>query len=156
MAISSSRVVFQDSRDQMLLTMAVDTARAKSKSRDARRKVAKQAGPRGVRYQKFTGRRGDAMEVQEALWERRKNSIRFMERWLEVQLQANAEEGTSRFDSNCSDGAFTPLALKDSGGSVEKPELIHERDVVVKEGIEVEDPGTSGHHLIASFFQVRR
>ena len=60
------------------------------------------------------------------------------------------------FDSNCSDGAFTPLALKDFGGIVDTPELIQEQDVVVNEGIEVEDPGTSGHHLITSFFQVRR
>ena len=69
MAISSSRVVAQDCRDQMLLTMAVDTARAKSKSRDVRLKVAKQVEGRGVRYQKFKGRRGDAMEeeLREAL-----------------------------------------------------------------------------------------
>ena len=138
----------------MLLTMAVDTARAKSRSRDARRKVAKQAGFLGVRYQKFKSRRGDAMEeeLQEALRDRRKKSIRFMEGWLEAQLQANAEEGTSRFASNCSDGAFTPLAVKDSGGSVETPELISERGVVVNGGIGVEDPGTSGHPRITSFF----
>jgi hypothetical protein len=37
-------------------------------------------GYRRVRYQKFKCRRGDAMDevVREALWERRKKSIRFM------------------------------------------------------------------------------
>ena len=79
-----------------------------------------------------------------------------MEGWLEAQLQANAEETTSRFDSNCSDEASTPLAVKDPGGSIESPELTPERDVVENGGIEFEDPGTSGHPLITSFFQVRR
>ena len=48
----------------MLLTMAVDTARAKSKSRDVCLKIAKQAGYRGVRYQKFKGRRGATMDEE--------------------------------------------------------------------------------------------
>ena len=97
MAISASRVVFQDRRDQMLQTMAVDTARAKSKSREARHQAVKQAGHRRVSYKRFKGRRGDAMEeeMRKALRERRKKPILFMQGWLEAQLQANAEEEAS-------------------------------------------------------------
>ena len=82
----------------MLLTMAVDTARAKSKTRAVRLKAAKQVGHRGERYQNFKGRRGVALdeERREIVRERRRKSILFMEGWLEAQLQANAEEGTRR------------------------------------------------------------
>ena len=57
MAITSSRVIAHDRRDRMLLTMAVDTTRANSKTRAVRLKIAKQVGHRGVRYQNFKGRR---------------------------------------------------------------------------------------------------
>ena len=150
MVITSSRVIAQDRQDRMLLTMAVDTARAKSKSRDVRLKIAKQVGHRGVRYQKFKGRRGAAMdeELQEIIRERRKKSIRFMEEWLEAQLQANAKEGTSRFELNdCPDEVSTPFTVKDTDESIRSPESIPE---VANGEIEAEDLGTSGHPLITS------
>ena len=121
MTTSASRVALKDRRDQMLLTMAIEVARTKSKSREILHNFARQAGYRRVRYQKFKGRRGDATEeeVYEALRERREKSIRFMEGWWEAQLRANAEEGTSRPDSDSSDEAsLRLLAPKDSKGSV--------------------------------------
>ena len=140
----------------MLLTMAVDTARAKSKTRDVRLKIAKQVGHRGVRYQNFKGRRGVVMdeERQEVIRERRKKSIRFMEEWLEAQLQANAEEGTSRHQLNDRPGDIpTPFSVKEADESTKSPESI---PGVTNGEIETEDLGTSGHPLITSFLKVRR
>ena len=156
MAITASRVIAQDRRDRMLLTMAVDTARAKSKTRAIRIKIAKQVGHRGVRYQNFKGRRGVAMdeERQEIIRERRRESIRFMEGWLEPQLQANAEEGTLRLSSKARpDASPAPLLAQEAEGSLRSPASIPE---VADGEIEAEDLGTSGHPLITSFFQARR
>ena len=93
-------------------------------------------------------------EVRKAVRERPERSIRFMEEWLEAQSRANAEEGTSRFDSD--DATLSLLTPKGSGGNAMMLEPVQERDAFVDEGIEVEVPGTSGHQLITSFFQVRR
>ena len=137
----------------MLLTMAVDTARAKSKTRAVRLKVAKQVGYRGVRYQNFKGRRGVAMdeERQEIIRERRRKSIRFMEEWLEAQFQANAEEGTLR--PSLPGDFLAPFLAKGSDGRPKSPDPILE----ATEGeIKTEDLGTSGHPLITSFFRVMR
>ena len=140
----------------MLLTMAVDTARAKSKTRAVRVKIAKQVGHRGVRYQNFKGRRGVAMdkERQEIIRERRKKSIRFMEEWLEAQLQANAEEGTLRHSLKARpDDLPAPSLVKEADGSPKSPGLI---PGTTKGEIETEGLGTSGHPLITSFFHARR
>jgi len=84
---ASSLLELRDRRDHMVLTMAIDAARIKTRSREARHKKARQAGYRRVRYQRFQGRRGDAMEeeVREAVRESRKKSIKIMEKWLEAQ-----------------------------------------------------------------------
>ena len=140
----------------MLLTMAVDTARAKSKTRAVRIKIAKQVGHRGVRYQNFKGRRGVAMddERQEIIRERRRKSIRFMEGWLEAQLQANAEEGTLRYSSKARpDDPPAPFLVQEAEGSPRSPGSI---PGVTEGEIETEDLGISGHPLITSFFQARR
>ena len=92
-------------------------------------------------------------ELQEIIQERRKKSIRFMEEWLEAQLQANAEEGTLRLQVNdCPDDVSTPFTVKDADDSIKSPESISE---VTNGEIETEDPGTSGHPLITSVFLVR-
>ena len=140
----------------MLLTMAVDTARAKSKTRAVRLKVAKQVGHRGARYQNFKGRRGVAMdeERREIVRERRRKSILFMEGWLEAQLQANAEEGTRRLSwKSCPDVPQEPFLAQEADGDPRSSESI---PVVAERGVETEDLGTSGHPLITSFFQARR
>jgi len=95
MPVSASRqLAMSDRRVQMIPTMAIDAARTKSKSREARHKVARQVGYRHVRYQRFKGRPGDAMEedARVAIRERRQKSIRFMEGWLEAQDLVNSEE----------------------------------------------------------------
>ena len=69
MSRSASRLLeISDRCNQMVLTMAVDAARVKAKSRKARLKKEKQVAYRGVRYQRFNGRREDVMqeEVREA------------------------------------------------------------------------------------------
>ena len=140
----------------MLLTMAVDTARAKSKTRAVRLKAAKQVGHRGERYQNFKGRRGVALdeERREIVRERRRKSILFMEGWLEAQLQANAEEGTRRSSwKSCPDVPREPSLAREADGVPGSSESL---PVVAEGGVEAEDPGTSGHPLITSFFQVRR
>ena len=143
----------------MLLSMAIEAARTKSKFHEARHKIARQVGHRHVRYQKSKGRRGDAMEeeVREVLWERHKKSICFTGEWREAQSRANAEEKTSRFDPDDSDDV--PLILlmsKSSEGDTTRSESIQERDIGAVEGVKAEIPGTSGHRLITSFFRVRR
>ena len=140
----------------MLLTMAVDTARAKSKTRAVRLKAAKQVGYRGERYQKFKGRRGVALDEErmEIVRERRRKSILFMEGWLEAQLQANAEEGTRRPSRKSGPDVPQESFLAREADGV--PGSSESLPVVAEGGVETEDPGTSGHPLITSFFQVRR
>ena len=123
----------------------------KSKTRAVRLKIAKQVGHRGARYQNFKGRRGVAMdeERQEIIRERRRKSIRFMEGWLEAQLQANAEEGTLRHTLKLP----APLLVQEADGSPRSPGSI---PGATEGEIETEDLGTSSHPLITSFFQARR
>ena len=53
-----------DRRDQMVLTMVMDAARVKAKSREAFRKKKRQVEYRGVRYQRFNWRKDDAIEAE--------------------------------------------------------------------------------------------
>ena len=96
--VASGSDVFgvKDRRDQMVLGMTKDAARVKEKSRETRRKGIRQVGYRGVRYQRFQGRRGKIMEeeIRAQVRARRARSIQLMARWLEEQERANAEEGT--------------------------------------------------------------
>lgn len=92
-------MVQADRRDRMILGMAHDAARVKSKAREARHKRVRQSGYRQVRYQRFQGRRDEAMEeeTREAYRARMTRSIQAMARWLESQALANAEEGRPRY-----------------------------------------------------------
>jgi hypothetical protein len=87
-----------DRRDQMMLTMAVHAACVKAKSREAFRKKKRLVEYRGVRYQRFNGRRDDAIErkASDARRAHRAKSIQKMAEWLEAQGRANAEEGRPR------------------------------------------------------------
>ena len=81
MSPSASRALeISDRRDQMVLTMVVDAARVKAKSREAFCKKKRQVEYRGVRYQRFNGRRDDALETEasEARRVRRARSIQRM------------------------------------------------------------------------------
>ena len=103
MSPSATRLLeISDRRDQMVLTMTVDAARVKTKSREARHKKERQVTYRRVRYQRFKGRRGDAMEdeVREAVRARRAKSLQRMMMWLESQARANAEEGGPRMEED--------------------------------------------------------
>ena len=96
---SVSRLLeLQHRRGQMVLTMAKDASRAKAKLREARHKKARQIGYRSVRYRRFQGRRGDVLEEEghQVIRARREKSFQAMKRWLKLQTQANAEEGTPR------------------------------------------------------------
>jgi hypothetical protein len=88
----------KDRRDKMTLGMARDASRAKDKAREVKHKKVRQVGYRQGRYQRFKGRRDEAMEeeVREARRVRVKKSNDFMAGWLEAQAQANAEEGSPR------------------------------------------------------------
>jgi len=88
----------RDRRDQMMLSMAKDASRIKTKAREARHKGARQVGYRAVRYQRFQGRRGEVLEgeARERVRTHRARSIRLMAAWLEAQALVNAEEGTPR------------------------------------------------------------
>jgi len=99
MAPSVSQVqAARDRRDQMMLTMAKDASRIKTKAREARHKGTRQVGYRAVRYQRFQGRRGEVLEKESRERVRifRARSIRLMATWLEAQAPVNAEEGTLR------------------------------------------------------------
>jgi len=101
MSPSASRLLeISDGRDQMVLTMVVDAARVKAKSREASRKKKRQVEYRGVRYQRVNGRRDDAIEaeVSDARRARRAKSIQRMAEWLEAQGSANAEESSPRVE----------------------------------------------------------
>jgi len=103
MSPSATRLLeISDRRDQMVLTMTVDAARAKTKSREARHKKERQVAYRRVRYQRFKGRRGDAMEgeVREVVRARQAKSLHRMLMWLETQARANAEEGGPRVEED--------------------------------------------------------
>jgi hypothetical protein len=81
MSLSASRLLeISDRRDQMVLTMVTDAARVKQKSREALRKKERQVEYRGVRYQRFNGRRDDAIEAEayDARRARRAKSIQRM------------------------------------------------------------------------------
>jgi len=96
---SASRLLeLSDRRDQLVLSMVIDAARVKTKAGEAKRKQARQIGYRSVRYQRFKGRRGDAMEdeVRQAIRARRAKSIQIMAEWLEAQALSIALEGTPR------------------------------------------------------------
>jgi hypothetical protein len=100
-------MVQADLRDRMILGMAHDAARVKSKAREARHKRVRQSGYCKVRYQRFQGRRDEAMEeeTREAYRARVRRSIQTMAGWLESQARANAEEGRPRYaDVEDSDG----------------------------------------------------
>ena len=86
----------RDRRDQMMLSMAKDASRTKTKAREARHKGTRQVGYRAVRYQRFQGRRGEVMEeeARKCIRARRARSIQLMATWLEAQALTNAEEGT--------------------------------------------------------------
>jgi len=88
----------RDRRDQMMLSMAKDASRTKTKAREARHKRTRQVGYRAVRYQWFQGHRGEVLEeeARECVRIRRARSIQLMATWLEAQALANAEEGTPR------------------------------------------------------------
>ena len=110
---SASRALeISDRRDQMVLTMVLDAARVKAKSREAFRKKKRQAEYRGVRYQRFNGRRDDALETEasEARRARRARSIQRMAKWLEAQGRANAEEGGPRTEEGREDAFVVLLA----------------------------------------------
>ena len=99
MAPSVSQVqAARDRRDQMMLAMAKDASRIKTKAREARHKGTRQVGYRAVRYQRFQGRRGEVLEKEsrDRVRIRRARSIRLMATWLEAQALVNAEEGTPR------------------------------------------------------------
>jgi len=98
----------------MVLSMAKDAARVKEKSRGARHTKIRQVGYRSVRYQRFQGRRGKAMEeeVRAGVRARRARSIQVMAQWLESQARAYAEEGTPREGSG---GAVAEL-IPEGGG----------------------------------------
>ena len=114
MSPSATRLLeISDRRDQMVLTMTVDAARVKTKSREARHKKERQATYRRVRYQRFKGRRGDAMEdeMREAARARRAKSLQRMMTWLESQAKANAEEGGPRMEEDGDGLDDVPLVL---------------------------------------------
>ena len=90
--------ISKDRRDTLLLVMASDASRVKIKAREALHKKTRQTGYRQVRYQRFKGRREDALEdeIRERRRLRRIKSIQAMEAWLSAQAQANSEEGSPR------------------------------------------------------------
>jgi len=120
MPSSASRLLeLSDRRDQLALSMVIDAARVKKKLGEAKRKQARQVGYRGVRYQRFKGRRGEAMEdeMRQEIRARRTRSIQVMAEWLEAQAISNALEGTPRDEIDEAVG-FAPGAL-----SPEKPSV---------------------------------
>ena len=115
MSPSASRLLeISNRRDQMVLTMAVDAALVQAKSREAFRKKKRQVEYRGVRYQRFNGRRDDAMEAEayDARRARRAKSIQRMAEWLEAQDRANAEEGTPRAEKGRDDAFVVLFAVR--------------------------------------------
>ena len=150
MSPSASRLLeISDRRDQMVLTMAVDAARVKAKSREARHKKERQVVYRGVRYQRFNGRREDVMqeEVREAKRARRAKSIQRMTMWLEAQDHANAEEGSPRTDDGDGGREGASVVLLVVASPVAAP-------IEVKENVEW--PEEPGQQPITSFFAVSR
>jgi len=121
MTASASEVLgVKDRRNQMVLSMAKDAVRVKEKSREARHKKTRQVGYRSVRCQRFKGRRGAAMEeeVRAEVRTRRARSIHIMAKWLELQAQANAEEGTPGEGLSV---AFAEPTLEVGGALPEEP-----------------------------------
>ena len=115
MSPSASRLLeISDRRDQMVLTMVVDAARVKAKSREAFRKKKRQVEYRSVRYRRFNRRRDDAMEeeVHEARRARRATSIQRMAELLEAKGRANAEEGSPRVEKGREDAFVVLLAAQ--------------------------------------------
>ena len=154
MSPSATRLLeISDRRDQMVLTMAVDAARVKSKSREAHHKKEQQVAYRRVRYQRFKGRRVDAKEgeVREAARVRRAKYLQRMLRWLELQGRANAKEGGPRVEEDDEGLEDVPL-----GFFVARPPTTELRAVVpVVVGRGVVPTGESSQKLITSFFGVR-
>ena len=151
MSPSATRLLeISDRRDQMVLTMAVDAARVKSKSREARHKKERQVAYRRVRYQRFKGRRRDAMEgdVREAARVRRAKSRQRMVRGLELQDRANAKEGGLRVEEDDDGLDDVPLVF-----FVAQPLTTELRVVVPKEVGRGAAP--CSQRLITSFFGVR-
>ena len=145
---SASRLMeISDRRDQMVLTMATHAARVKQKSREAFRKNKRQVEYRGVRYQRFNGRRDDALEAEayDARRARRAKSIQRMAEWLEAQGRANAEEGTPRAEKGRND-AFVVLFAVES--------LPAELPVEAVEG--AQEVPERGLQAITSFFRPAR
>jgi hypothetical protein len=96
---ASRLLAAKDRRDRMVLRMAQDATRVKSKAREERNKFARQKEYRRVRFHRFKGRREDVMEeeTRSAYRGRLGRSIQTMAVWLEAQARVNSEEGTSRF-----------------------------------------------------------
>ena len=147
---ASCQLKISDRRDQMILTMAVDAARAKDKSHEARQRKERQVAYRGVRYQRFNGRREDVMkeEVREAKRARRAKSLQRTERWSEAQGCADAEEGSPRVDRNAEDQEDMPLILL----AVQLPSVV--APVEIEES--VVSPGRRNQTSITSFFVIRK
>jgi len=151
MSPSATRLLeISDRRDQMVLTMTVDAARVKTKSREARRKKERQVAYRRVRYQRFKGRRGDAMEdeVREAVRARRAKSLQRMMMRLELQARANAEEGGPRMEEDEDGLDDVPLVF------FVAPPLAAALRVVAPVEVEREVAAVN-QRLITSFFGVR-
>ena len=141
---SASRLLeLSDRRDQLVLSMVIDLARVKTKAVEAKRKQARQVGYRSVRYQRFKGRRGDAMEdeVRQAIRARRTKSIQIMAEWLEAQALSNALEGTPR-EKEVETAGSAPDAT-----SPEKPSSTAASTPIVAAG---------GQRLITSFLSQSR
>ena len=151
MPLSASRLLeISDRRDKMVLTMAVDAAGVKAKFREARHKKAREIAYRGVRYQRFNGRRKDVMEeeeVRKAKCARHSKSLQRMVKWLEAQDRANAEEGSPRADDDGEDQEAMPLILL-----VIRPPSVVE-PVKVEENVVL--PGERDQRLITFFFVIR-
>ena len=103
--IASKREARKDRRHKMLLNMAIHTAKAKNKSREARHKKERQMTYRKHRYNNFNWRRDGAMEKDHRREERtrRVKSRRMTEQWLKAQDRANAEEGNPRSGDDLED-----------------------------------------------------
>jgi len=151
MSPSATRLLeISDRRDQMVLTMAVDAALVKTKSRESRHKKERQVAYRRVRYQRFKGRRGDAMEgeVREVVRARRAKSLQRMVMWLELQERANAEEGGPRMEEDEDGLDDVPLVF-----FVAQPLATELRVIVPVEVGRAAAP--CNQRLIRSFFGIR-
>ena len=103
--LASKRDAKKDRHHKMLLDMAIHTAKAKNKSREARHKKERQVTYRKHRYKNFNWRRVGAMEKDHRREEhiRRVKSRRMTEQWLKGQARVNAEEGTPRSGDDLGD-----------------------------------------------------